>query len=378
MQPTRLTFWSFLATAVLVGTACAPAAPAQPTTAPAAKPTEAPKPAVTTAPAVAASPAASPAAAASPAVAAPAKPVTGQKEFKVGFGSSPGFSHVPMLAAIEELNKRGYKIEPVFFAQSEVGVEAVAKGDVAFGNGSTAEMMVANQKGAPLLMLDERNSNEWTIYSVASIQKCADLDGKRLAVHSTGAVSTRMVNQWLKSTCPEAKPNILTISGSDNRAAALQAGQIDATPLELADGIRLDQTAPGKYRRLTDFASGLPLLSTSAVYVNKNFYEKNPEVVRDVLKEQLLAHRKLTKDLTLWRGYVEKNLKEIDKTTLDAVMKGYNDIKGFDVNGGLTPQKIDFTLQFFTESGDLKPGLKASDVSDMAPLNDVLKDIGKQ
>jgi ABC-type nitrate/sulfonate/bicarbonate transport system substrate-binding protein len=37
-----------------------------------------------------------------------------------------------------------------------------------------------------------------------------------------------MTLNYLKTTCPNAKPNQLIIAGSDNRAAALQAGQIDA------------------------------------------------------------------------------------------------------------------------------------------------------
>ncbi len=80
------------AAAMLVAAACQQAA--QPTTAPAAKPTEAPKPAAAASPALAASPiaAASPAAAASPDAAAPAsiKPATISKEvtYRIGHTAS--------------------------------------------------------------------------------------------------------------------------------------------------------------------------------------------------------------------------------------------------------------------------------------------------
>ncbi len=308
--------------------------------------------------------------------AAPAN--TGVREFKMGYGSSAGFSHVALMTAVEALNQKGYKIENVFFAQGEIGLQAAQSGEVAFQNGTTSDLLNSVQKGSNLKIISDRNANEWTIYSAGSIQKCDDLNGKKLAVHSTAAVSTAMTLDYLKTTCPNAKPNQLIIAGSDNRAAALIAGQIDATPLELADGIALDKKSPGKFRRLVDFAHGLPNLDTSALYVNGDFLAKNPQVVRDMLREQLNAHRRFADDPAFFKQQVTKFLPEFDKSNLDDIIKGYKEISGFDLNGGITPEKLDYTIKFFTDAGTIKPGLKASDVADFAPLNDVLKEIGKK
>ncbi len=303
---------------------------------------------------------------------------TGVRQFKMGYGSSAGFSHVALMTAVEALNQKGYKIENVFFAQGEIGLQAAQSGEVAFQNGTTSDVLNSVQKGANLKILSDRNANEWTIYSTSSIQKCDDLDGKKLAVHSTAAVSTAMTLDYLKTTCPNAKPNQLIIAGSDNRAAALTAGQIDATPLELADGISLEKNSPGKFRRLVDFAHGLPNVDTSALYVNGDFLAKNPQVVRDVVREQLNAHRRFASDPAYFKQQVIKFLPDIDKANLDEIIKGYQEINGFDVNGGVTPAKIDYTIKFFTDAGTIKPGLKATDVADFGPLNDVLNELGKK
>jgi NitT/TauT family transport system substrate-binding protein len=377
-----------LAAIGLLAAACAPSPPAQPTVAPTAA-APAGKPAPTTAPAAAptAAPAAKPtAAAAAPqpttgaaAAAAPKMaPASEQHEFKIGFGSSIGFSHLGLVTAIEELNKQGYKIEPVFFNQGDLATQATTKGEVGISSGSNADVFNGIQKGAKLKLISDRNANEWTIYSTAAIKSCQELDGKRLAVHSTAAVSTAMVHYYLKTNCPQAKPNELIIAGSDNRAAALQAGQIDATPLELADGIALDRSGGGKFHRMADFSSSLPLLSTTATYANAEFLSKNPGVVRDVLRAQLQAHRKFRDNPGFLGEQALRLIPNFDKDDLDDVIKGYTAIKGFDVDGGLTDERIDYSLKFFVDADSIKPGLSVSDVSDLAPLNDVLKELGKQ
>jgi hypothetical protein len=48
------------------------------------------------------------------------------------------------------------------------------------------------------------------------------------------------------------------------------------------------------------------------------------------------------------------------------------------VNGALTEESVAYTIEFFTEQGDLEPGLEPADVVDTTQLESVLDEIGRQ
>lgn len=301
----------------------------------------------------------------------------GKPTIKLAFSSSPGYTDLPMLLALERLGAQGYGTESVNFHASEIAIESVAKGDTPLGGGSSYPALQAMQKNADLKFIGERNANEWVILSTPDIKKCSDLEGKRLAVHSEAAVSTAMVRIWLKENCPQTKPNIIIISGSDNRANALLAGQIDATPLELANVIDVENKAPGKYGRLADFASGLPNLSTSSMYVNGSFLTKNRAAMVDYVAEQIKVHREAAQNPQILKDAIQKYIPELAKNA-DIIIKGYAAINGFDVNGGLTAQRVKYTIDFFVNADQLKPGLSTEGTSDLSILNDALARVGRQ
>jgi NitT/TauT family transport system substrate-binding protein len=407
------------AATLLLAAACAPAAPS-PTAAPAkpaataaptkptepaaAKPAEA-KPAPSTGSGQALSkaegPAASPAAATKPAEAKPAlskaegpaaspaaKPAgkaadivvpkpSGDLTVRAGFSSQISFNDLPMWITSERLNKQGWKTETVEFTQAELATEAIAKGDVVYGSGATSSALLANQKGARILLAADQNLNHWTMVSTPAITKCADLNGKRLAIHSQGAVSTAMVRIWVDRTCKGTNPNYIVIAGSQNRAAALINGQIDATPLEMADWISIEDEHPGKYRLLENFSKGLPDLSTTGLYVNGDWVERNKEVAVAYMAELLKTNRMIAEDPKLVEDAARLKLPEMSEKVRPKVVAAYNSFDAFPPNGGLTREKVEGTIKFFTEGGVLQPGLAADKAANLSILEGALAIVGK-
>lgn len=323
-------------------------------------------------------PAASAAPASAAVAAAPtAVPFKGTKTFKVVF-TSIGLSSTPMLAAIDALRKDGFTIDTPEIAESELALQGLAKGDFAFGSGTTSGVLAVAEKGAKIKILMDRLSSEWTVYATANIKTCADLDGKKLAIHSEGAVSSAMVRDYLNTNCPAAKPNFLIVPGSDNRLAALLAGQIDASPLELSDAIALEAKGGAKFVQVTNFAKTLPTVHPTTVYANGDFLTANPDSARALIKAILLEHRKIAGNAKYLEDITVKYFPKIAKETLPAAAKQYVDLKMFDVNGGLTPELVQASIDFFAAAGSIKAGMKVSDVSDFSHLNLVLQEIGKK
>ncbi|HZD75228.1 MAG TPA: ABC transporter substrate-binding protein [Actinomycetota bacterium] len=304
----------------------------------------------------------------------------GTKTFTVGF-TSVGMSSAPFLAALDQLRGQGYKIETPELAESELVAEGVAKGRFAFGSGANNEVMTADAKGADLKVIMDRVSNEWTVYARTDIGQCSDLNGKRLAIHSEGAVSTAMVKNYIETKCPGTKPNYVVISGSPNRLAALLADRIDASPLELTDAVTLEAKASDRYHLLASFSKDLPELHPTSIYVNGDFAKKNPETVRAVVKAVLEQNRKVAGDPAYLEQIATKYVpKAVDASTLGSAAKKYVDLKMFDVNGGLTQENLDYTAKFFGpgQAKSVDQDLPASQWSDLSYLTHVVNELGQQ
>jgi NitT/TauT family transport system substrate-binding protein len=304
----------------------------------------------------------------------------GTKTFTVGF-TSAGMSSAPFLAALDQLRGQGYKIDTPELAESELVTEGVAKGRFAFGSGANNEVMTADTKGADLKVVMDRVSNEWTIYARKDITQCSDLNGKRLAIHSEGAVSTAMVKNYIETKCPGTKPNYVVISGSPNRLAALLADRIDASPLELTDAVTLEAKASDRYGLLASFSEDLPELHPTSIYVNGDFAKKNPDTVKAVVKAVLEQNRKIASDPSYLKQIATKFVpKAIDASTIDSAAKKYVDLKMFNVNGGLTQENLDYTGKFFGPEGAkaVDQDVPTSQWADLSFLTQAVNELGQQ
>lgn len=376
--------------AFALAAACAPATPS-PTAVPA-------KPAATTAPAkpaataasakTEAKPAASPAAkteakpAASPAASPAAKDVTvpkpsGGLAVKLGDTAALSYSDLGFALTADRLNKEGWKLERISFAQTELSVEALAKGDVSVTNVASNLIMSAIQKGAKIAMIADAQANEWVVISKSELKGCADLNGKKVAYHSEGAVSTTMLKVWVDETC-KGTPNYLVIAGSENRAVALANGQIDATPLKMSDWVKINLQNPGKFHLLTSFAEGLKDLSSEPYAINLDWLGKNRDLAVAWLAETLRTHRMMDANPKLLEEAAPRLLEEkIAPNELAEAIKAYQSINMFPVNGGLTKQKVEGTIKFFSGRGGVAPGGTVEQMANFSVLDGALAIVGR-
>lgn len=307
----------------------------------------------------------------------PERERAGPIELRVGFSSAVDFADVPSLMAHDLLAEQGYEIEPTFFGQPELAVEALARGDVDIGSGSTRQYWAAVEKGANIATIMEQTANEWQIVAVPGIETCADLHGRRLAQHSEGAAGKAMSDAYIAEHCPGTEPLLLYIPGSENRAAALLAGEIDATPLALADVLQLEQDAPGRFHTLTNFALDLPRLKTIGVYANRDLAAEHPEAVQDYIQALLTVHRRINEDPNLIEQAAARYV-DLDPNVLSQVADASLAINAWDVNGGMTESDLEYTLDFYARAGNLEPDLTVADVADLSFLEEVLAEMGRE
>lgn len=296
---------------------------------------------------------------------------------RVGFTSAADLSDVPTLMALERLRARGYSVETQFFEGADLQVAALTKGDLDFGNGSTRTHWNAVAKGAYILTIMEEAADAWSLVAKNEIKTCADLNARRVAYSGSGAVNAALLSAYLQQNCPGTKPNILTISDSGARATALLAGELDATPLELANVLDVQQQAPEKYHTLVTFSEALPRLKTTGVHVRGEFAKQHPDMVHDYLVALLTVERDIRSNPKLLADAVTTFLK-MDPAQAAQQSGVYLKNNIWDVNGGLTSDAVAYSVDFFIKSGALPPGLTAAKVSDLSYLDAVLNEIGRK
>jgi NitT/TauT family transport system substrate-binding protein len=358
MHPSRIRRWLGVTLAATLSlAACTAAATPTPTQAPTAAPTAA----TTTAPT--------------------ATPLPGTKTFAV-VSPPPGLSTAPLLAALETMKSQGYNITFQVIEAVELVSQGIAQGQFAIGTTATNSLMVAVEKGATMKGFMARVKNEWTLYvKSATIKTCADLNGKRVAINSEGAISSAFVRNYVTATCPGTTPNYVIIAGSPNRVAALLADQIDASPVELSDSLTLEADAQKRFSLLSSFAKDLPSLQTTFYTVNTQFARDNPGTVVALVKAVLAEHRRIAGNAAGLEDDAKKGVSQyIDPKNITAAAKAYTDLNMFDVNGGLTPENVKFSHDFFGPNGTktVGAGLTMDAWSDLSFLNMALAEIGKK
>jgi NitT/TauT family transport system substrate-binding protein len=203
------------------------------------------------------------------------------------------------------------------------------------------------------------------------------LGGERLGIHSLGSPNTALINSYISQKCHGTQPQIIVVSGSDNRATALLAGQLDAGLLEIADWVQLDAKAPGKFHIIFNFAQDLPDIVITGMYVSDDFAAKHPVAVKDYLRANLQVNRDIAQDHSILLNEAASQL-DIGAAQLKPVVEEYMQLKAWDVNGGLTVEKVKANVDFVKTLEGTDPNITPENAADLSYLNAVLDEIGRK
>ena len=303
--------------------------------------------------------------------ASPTQPKTGVIRFAA---STPSISSVPFLMALDTLREQGYTIETTTL-RFDLVIPVLTKGDLDIAPLSHQLGWSAIAKDAPLRTIVSWVGNQFLIVVKPEIQSCANLQGKPMGYGSTTAVNTALFEEYLKRTCTGIAPQAVLIPSSTNRVAALLAGQLDGALLETDDWLQIERQAPGKFRILRRLAEEFPKVEIGGYGVRNDFAAAHPEKVKDFVRALLQAYRRV-QDKPVFQDQVAKYLPG-DGNALAAV-DVYLAQKVFDVNGGLTSESVQATLDFLTLAKAIPAGLIPTQVVDGSYLRAVLDEIGRK
>jgi NitT/TauT family transport system substrate-binding protein len=217
-----------------------------------------------------------------------------------------------------------------------------------------------------------------SFYFVAeeSIRSCRDLDGKAIAFATRQSVGYVMFEDYVEQHCPGVTPDVILINESRNRVVTLQVGEVERAYLGLEDWFPLQQTAPGKFHVLVDFAQEFPEVQLSTFTVRREWAEQSQEMMKDYIRALLTAKRSVIQDPQLLRDKIVQYL-SLDSAEAQQLADVYLAAQIWDPNGGVTAENVQATLEFLSNGGILPAGSKVEDVADLSYPNAVLDEIGR-
>jgi len=221
--------------------------------------------------------------------------------------------------------KYGINHELIFVRTAPVVVAAMASGDIQIGYTGGTAVLGAAAGGTDLKTLASfTNRVTYDLVTRPEIKSPQDLRGKRFGVQSIGGTVWMGAILGLEHLGLEPvrdKIDILAVGDQTVLAQALAAGTIDATVLDGAFSLRLQEKG---FPILAQFSKvDLPFASMGIV-AQKAYIDKNPSVIEGALKAMLEgnAHALSANNKLSTLASLKRRLKVDDRSAEE----GYNDM----------------------------------------------------
>jgi len=160
------------------------------------------------------------------------------------------------------------------------------------------------------------------------------------------------------------------------RLAALLARRTDGAILDLMTLLEVQRADGPAFNVLSAFGAEFPGLGGAAMVASRAFLDAYPDAARDLVRECLLAARKI-QDPAVLKDQIEKHL-GLEPGRAGVAANAYLAQKVWSVNGGLADGFMQRNIDFALEMGVLKPGLTPAAVEDRRYVNAALAELGRQ
>jgi NitT/TauT family transport system substrate-binding protein len=200
-----------------------------------------------------------------------------------------------------------------------------------------------------------------------NIKKITDLKDKRVAVSTYGSIPHVMLREALTAAGmnPEKDITVLALGGSGDRLAALAAGIVDATPLDVAYIQRTEQLGYTNLLYLGDAVN----LRLGGFAVNTDKIQRNPEQISRVIRATLKGVRFLKNNKQESLGIMRDYL----KISGDYVEKIYQfAMSSLNEDGLVAKNSLDNEIRLAREQLKVKDSVPESKVAEWRFLKEIL------
>ena len=286
---------------------------------------------------------------------------------------SPGLFEFPVQVAIVRGYFRNDGLDVVKVQmQPQISVMALVAGDVDYSL-SWGSSLRAAVTGVPLRVVAGIASRPLHVLMARpEIRSGKDLKDKRIGVDSFAGTMEYLARVAAKhyGLDPNRDIKILISGSSPNRVAALRAGSIDATPIDIAFAVKAEEEGLKRVVNLADIVD-LPI-SGVAVLQTKLVRERTQ--VKKVLRALIKATRFLKEN----RQETMKMMADFLGVTEGQAAKAYDSsIKSFTDDGMIADNGLALNIDLTKERLNITRDIPLAQVVDWSLVNELKRDMGK-
>ena len=226
------------------------------------------------------------------------------------------------LRMIELLQSWGADVERVELP-SISGLEAIIADRIDIASRSSDEILIGQARGVDVVAIGAPISTmHYAIVSTPGVSTIADLKGKAIGTSGPGGFNGMLFRYILKQNGlePEVDVAIVPVGGSSERAAAIMAGQVNATVVFIDNWLALE--AQGANVQLLGYVADIvPGLSSRAIFAEREYHEANQELATAIACANLEANYWIGSSK---EGFVEYAMDNVRGANEEAVAKFYD------------------------------------------------------
>lgn len=267
------------------------------------------------------------------------------------------------VAARDVLAERGITLDLTFGLDPETVTQLMVQGEAEGGWAAVIAFYPAIEQGAGIRIVSSGVRNTFSYAADPSITSIEGLEGKKIAVHSPVSF-TKTVTDALIAKYDIQNTTELIIEGSDVRLQALLDKQIDATTVDLADTVRVQQTeGEDAVNLLSTVSEEFPELLYTMVAMRQEFIDGSPEVAQAVADAFVEGADRLNSDRDYAISLAEEMLPDDDAATREAIIDA-SIAAGIWNATDLNEDSARSTLDFLYEYGSIDTDPATIDLND--------------
>lgn len=267
-------------------------------------------------------------------------------------GSSPDFIALVPAAAWDVLAEEGVEVDQQYVEDGSIAIQALAQGEAQIATNIGVNVgLLAVQEGASIIDVMATQRPTWALVSRNEIASIEDLSGLTMGVHGETSFTKAIADFYDREY--SLGMTQLIIPGSEVRAEALANDQIDASVIDFPDIVRLEATYPDSFVVLATIGETLPDLIEQDIWMNAAWVEENPELAQQVVTALVQGIRNLRDDHEYALSLASELLPDEDPAVLSELITEYTERGIWDPNGILTEETAQFTIEFFSDLGEI-------------------------
>lgn len=280
---------------------------------------------------------------------------------RYGLEAPRSVSNVILLLTVDRMNEAGNPVEVIDFTSPETMSLALQNGDVDFVSTSAGTALSAIDAGFEAKAFMGSAAADFQMVARKEFTSCESLDGRRVAIQSREGTTGVLAINWFANACPDARPNIMIVPGSENRVAGLLANQLDASPVDMQNTAQLLLMRPDEFGIIDDFADSTTLVG-SLYYASSEWLEANADAVKRFVSTYVDVLDEAKQNPTIAKEKLYEILPEGDTAVLDRVMEGWLDDVYIPVEG-VQPEAVNFAIEFY---GSVRPYSRVRTAEDVS------------